>query len=242
MILGLSAGVVALLALALLVGATVQGTVGLGLGLVGAPIAALVAPETMPDLLLWLALLMPVVTLVKEHYEIDWGGLAWSLPLRVPGTLVGVLLVTWFSTQQLGVAIAVMVLTVVALTARAVVIPVRRWTLMTAGLVSGVTGTATSIGGPPMALLYQHRSGRQVRSTLGIYFVVGAAMSLVGLGVAGELSWRDLQLAALLVPVLVLGFAVSGPIRRHVDAGHTRVAVLCVCAASALVLLVRSLL
>ena len=240
MILGLEAGVVVLLAVALLVGATVQGTVGLVLGLVGAPIAAMVAPDTMPDLLLWLALLMPMVTLVREHHEIDWGGLAWSLPLRLPGTVLGVLLVSWFSTRQLGVAIAVMVLLAVALTAHAVVVPVRRTTLMTAGLVSGVTGTATSIGGPPLALLYQHRSARQVRSTLAIYFVAGAGMSLIGLGAAGELSWRDVELAALLVPVLVAGFAVSGPIRRHVDAGHTRAAVLTVCAASALVLLVRS--
>ena len=80
-----------------------------------------------------------------------------------------------------------------------------------------------------------------MRSTLGIYFIAGAALSLLGLGVAGELAWRDLQLAVLLVPALVLGFAASGPLRRHVDAGHTRVAVLVVCAASAVVLLVRSI-
>jgi hypothetical protein len=240
-ILGLDAGAVAVLAVALLAGATVQGTVGLGLGLVSAPFAAMVAPETMPDLLLWLALLMPLVTLVREHHEIDWTGLAWSLPLRIPGTAVGVALVAGFTTQQLGVAIALMVLAAVALTARAVVIPVRRSTLMSAGFVSGVSGTATSIGGPPLAILYQHRSARQVRSTLGVYFVAGAAMSLVGLGVSDQLAWRDLQLAVLLVPVLVLGFATSGPIRRHVDAGHTRAAVLVVCAASAVVLLVRSL-
>jgi uncharacterized membrane protein YfcA len=240
-ILGLEAEVVAVLAVALLAGATVQGTVGLGLGLVSAPIAALVAPETMPALLLWLALLMPVVTLVREHHEIDWGGLAWSLPLRVPGTAVGVLLVAWFSVRQLGVAIALMVLVAVALTAWAVVIPVRRSTLMVAGFVSGVTGTATSIGGPPLALLYQHRSARQVRSTLGVYFIAGAAISLAGLGLAGELVRRDLLLALLLVPALVAGFAISGPLRRHVDAGHTRKAVLGVCAASALVLLARSL-
>ena len=240
MILGLDAWAVGAIAAALLVGATVQGTVGLGLGLVSAPIAAMVAPSTMPDLLLWLAMLLPIVTLVREHHELDWPGLGWSLPLRVPGTVLGVALVAWFTAGQLGVAIALMVLLAVALTAWAVVVPVRRSTLMAAGFISGATGTATSIGGPPMALLYQHRSARQVRSTLAVYFIVGAGMSLIGLGWAGELSWRDFQLAMLLVPTLVIGFAISGPLRRHVDAGHTRSAVLVVCAASAVVLLARS--
>jgi uncharacterized membrane protein YfcA len=241
-ILGLDPGVVVVLAAALVVGAAVQGTVGLGLGLVGAPVAAMVAPQTMPDLLIWLALLLPMVTLVREHHEIDWFGLAWSLPFRVPGTVLGVWLVTWFSTRELGVAIGVMVLAAVALTWRAVELPVRRSTLTGAGLVSGVTGTATSIGGPPMALLYQRRPAHQVRSTLGIYFLVGAGMSLVGLALGGELVTQDFKLAILLVPCLVAGFAISGPIRRHVDAGHTRAAVLMVCAASAVVLIVRSLL
>ena len=241
MILGLDPGVIVALAVALVVGAAVQGTVGLGLGLVGAPVAAMVAPETMPDLLLWLAMLLPMVTLLREHHEIHWSGLAWSLPFRVPGTVLGVWLVTWFSTRELGVAIGVMVLVAVALTWRAVEVPIRRSTLTVAGLVSGVTGTATSIGGPPMALLYQHRPPHQVRSTLGIYFIVGAGMSLAGLAIGDALVPRDFQLAMLLVPCLVVGFVISGPIRRHVEAGHARAAVLAVCAASAAVLIVRSL-
>ena len=242
MILGVDAWAVLAIAAALLVGATVQGTVGLGLGLVGAPVAALVAPDTMPSLLLWLAMLMPLVTLLRERDEIDWPGLGWSLPLRVPGTAVGVWLVAVLTREQLGIAVGLMVLLAVALTAKTVEIPVQPSTLMVAGFVSGITGTATSIGGPPVALLYQRRSPRQVRCTLAVYFTLGAALSLAGLGVGGQLVWRDLLLALLLVPLLVLGFVLSGPIRRYVDAGHTRTAVLCVCAASALVLLARSVL
>ncbi len=241
MIFGLDGWVFAVLAGALTVGATVQGTVGLGLGLVGAPIAALVAPQTMPELLIWLAALLPLVTLSREYHEIDWRGLAWSLPWRVPGTVVGVVAVSWFSVRSLGVAIGVMVLVAVALTSRAVDIPVTRRALAAAGFVSGVTGTATSIGGPPMALLYQRRSARQVRSTLAVYFLAGASMSLLGLAIGGGLRGTDIALAALMVPFLVVGFAGSRLLRRHVDAGHTRAAVLVVCAASALVLLGRSL-
>ena len=113
--------------------------------------------------------------------------------------------------------------------------------LTAAGFVSGVTGTATSIGGPPMALLYQHRSPTQIRSTLGIYFTVGAALSLAGLGLAGALEATSFWLALALVPTLVLGFVVSRLLDRHLPRHHVRTGVLLICGLSSLVLLVRSL-
>jgi hypothetical protein len=53
---------------------------------------------------------------------------------------------------------------------------------------------------------------------------------------------RELLLALVLAPCLAVGFALSGPVRRHVDAGRTRKGILALCAASAVVLIVRSVL
>ena len=232
---------VAALATTLVVAAGVQGLVGLGLGLVAAPVITLLEPTLMPELMLWLALMMPLVTLVREHHEIDWFGLGWSLPARVVGTALGVLVVASVSTAGLGVAVGAMVLLSVVLTVRAVRVPVNVGSLTVAGFVSGVAGTATSIGGPPIAILYQHRSPAQIRSTLGIYFTVGAALSLIGLGLAGVLEQRSLFLALLLAPALVLGFLVSRVLDRRLPRHHVRTGVLLVCAISSVVLLVRSL-
>ena len=232
---------VAVLATTLVVGAAVQGLVGLGLGLVAAPVTMLLEPSLMPDLLLWLALLMPVVTLVREHHDIDWPGIGWSVAARIPGTAVGVWLLTVFSERALGIAVGVMVLVSVLLTARAVVVPVNRRSLVTAGLVSGVTGTATSIGGPPMALLLQHRPPHQIRSTLGVYFLLGAGLSLAGLAVVGGLEGSTFVLALLMVPCLLVGFGISRVLHRWLPRHQVRVAVLVVCGGSAVVLLVRSL-
>lgn len=231
----------AVLAATLVVGAAVQGLVGLGLGLVAAPVTMLLEPALMPDLLLWLALLLPMVTLVREHHEIDWPGLGWSVAARVPGTVLGVWLLTVLSERALGIAVGVMVLVSVLLTARAVVVPVNRRSLVLAGLVSGVAGTATSIGGPPLALLLQHRPAHQIRSTLGVYFLLGAGLSLVGLAFTGSLEGSTFVLAMLMVPCLVVGFAASRALRRWLPRDQVRVGVLVVCGASALVLLARSL-
>lgn len=241
MLLGVEAWVVAVLAAALLVGAVVQGTVGLGLGLVGAPVATLVAPALMPVVMLWLAMLMAAQSLFVEHRGTDWRGLALALPPRVAGTVVGVWVVATAPTRVIGVAVGAMVLLSVALTIRTLTLPVNRLTLPVAGFVSGVTGTATSIGGPPLALLYQHHEPRVLRPTLAAYFAIGAAFSLVGLGLAGQVDADVALLALLLSPVLVLGLAIAVPVRRRVPTRVVRVAVLIVCAASAVALLVRSL-
>lgn len=233
---------VAVLATTLVLAATVQGLVGLGLALVTAPVVTLLAPELMPAFMLWLALTMPLVTLVREHHDIDWRGLGWTLPTRVVGTGAGVALLAWFPPAGLGVAVGTMVLLSVLLTVRAVEIPVRPLTLSTAGFVSGVTGTATSIGGPPMAILYQHRPPSQIRSTLGLFFVIGAALSLVGLALAGRLELSAFLLAMSMVPALVLGFVISRHVGRRVPAHRIRTGVLLVSGLSAVVLLVRSLL
>jgi uncharacterized membrane protein YfcA len=105
-----------------------------------------------------------------------------------------------------------------------------------------VAGTATSIGGPPLAILYQHHHPYVLRPTLAAYFAIGAALSLVGLGVTGQLDGDVTLLALLLSPILAIGVAASIPIRRRVPRRLVRAAVLTVCAASSLVLLVRSLL
>lgn len=234
-------GVLVVLAAAVVVGALVQTVVGLGLGLVAAPVTVLAAPQLMPGLMIGLAMVLPCLTLLSEHQEIDWRGLGWSLPTRVVGTGMGVVLVSVFSDRAVGVAVGVMVLVAVVLTWRTVAVPVTRVTLMLAGLVSGVTGTATSIGGPPFALLYQRRPPAQIRSTMAVYFVAGAGLSLVGLALAGALSSQQVVLVVLLLPALVVGVVLAGPVRRHLATRLVRPAVLVVCGGSALVLLVRSL-
>jgi uncharacterized membrane protein YfcA len=241
-ILGIDLWILALLAVAVLVGSVVQGTVGLGLGLVAAPVAALVAPDLVPELLLWLAFAMAAQTLATEHRGTDWHGLSWAIPPRVVGTAVGVWVVAIASDRLIGVAVGGMVLLSVLLTVRTVRLPVNRGTLPVAGFVSGITGTATSIGGPPLAVLYQHHPPSVLRPTLAAYFMLGAALSLVGLGLAGELRLDVLLLALLLSPLLVVGILLSVPVRRRLPREQVRAAVLVVCAASALALLVRSLL
>jgi len=238
---GLTWQVVVLIGLTAAVGAYVQAVVGLGLGLLTAPIVALLEPSLVPTLPLWLALVVAGLNLADEHAHVDWRSISWALPARVPGTVVGAWLVTSFTSEQIGIALALMVLVAVGLTVHTVTVPLNPLSLTIAGFVAGATGTATSVGGPPIALLYQRERPEVVRATLSVFFFAGVILSLAVLAFSGSLGRTASLLALALAPLVLVGYAGGRASRPFVNGPSFRHAVLVVCTVSAVVLLVRSL-
>ncbi|WP_046469560.1 sulfite exporter TauE/SafE family protein [Allosalinactinospora lopnorensis] len=228
--------------LAVLAGAAVQSSVGLGLGLVAAPVISFLEPALMPGSMLIATIALPALSMVREWRHIDWHGLTWGLPGRVPGSLAGAWVVAVLGPEMLGAAVGVMVLIAVVLSLWSVRVRITPGSLMAAGTLSGVTGTATSIGGPPIALLYQHEPAPKIRGTLAGFFLFGAVISLGVLAAAGQLSAAEVQAGLLFVPVVVAGFMAGSPLRRIVDVGRMRVALVTVVTVSGLALVARSLL
>lgn len=229
---------------AVLAGALVQSSVGLGLGLVAAPVVAFLDPTLMPGTMLIAAVILPMLTLHAERGvpgAIDWYGIGWSMPARLLGTVAGVWIVAMLAPALLAAMVGVMVLVAVALTATAVRVRTTPVTLSLAGLVSGAIGTATSMGGPPMALVYQHESGPRVRATLGVYFLIGMALSLTALAFGGQLDIRQVGFGAALVPFVLAGFLLARPIRSRIDGGLLRRALLTVVGVSGVVLIAQAL-
>jgi len=228
--------------LAVAVGGFVQSGVGLGLGLVAAPVITLLDPAVMPGSLLVAGAALPALILSREVRHADWRGVSWAMAGRLGGTAVGVWVVATVSERVLGFVVAGVVLTAIVLTSVSTAIPRNRWTLMTAGLISGGTATSTSIGGPPLALLYQREQGPAVRATLSLFFMIGSCIALAALAVSGHLPARDVATGLLLAACAAAGFACASRLRQFLDHGWTRTAVLTVSAASAVVLLAHSLL
>lgn len=226
---------------AVFAGAVVQGSVGFGLGLVAAPVLALLDPGIMPGAIQVVNLTMPLFTLAAEWRRADWRGAGFALLGRLPGSAIGAVIVVYVSVYTLGVFVGVMVLVAVGLTARALSVPRTRATIAAAGFLSGITGTATGIGGPPIALVYQGAKGPEIRATLAMFFSISAAQALVILALVDHLPARALTTGAALIVPMVLGFLVSGPVRRYLDGGRVRAAVLTVAAVSAVVLIAQSL-
>jgi len=59
---------------------------------------------------------------------------------------------------------------------------------------------AGGIGGPPLALIYQDRSGPEICSTLAVAFLTRTGSSLVALLLVGTLEWEHVLLTLQLFP------------------------------------------
>ena len=64
-------------------------------------------------------------------------------------------------------------------------------------------------------------------------------MSMVGLTLAGEIGQRQLELALLLLPGVLLGFAGSNWLTGHLHGERARRFILVLCAASAIALIIE---
>jgi uncharacterized membrane protein YfcA len=223
------------------VGALVQGTVGFGLALVAAPFLVLIEPRLVPGPLILAGLLLTFLIGHRERHAIDYSGMRWGLTGRLPGTAVGALTLAAIPASEMALALGALVLLAVAMSASALSLSPTRGTLLGAGVLSGFMGTIASIGGPPMALLYQHASGPRIRGTLSGYFVAGALMSLVALALVGRFGAEEIRAGLALLPGILLGFAFSRRTAPLLDGGQTRPAVLAVSAAAALSLILHEL-
>lgn len=227
-------------------GAVVQGVLGFGLALLAVPVLALVAPQFVPVGVLVAVMPLVIVSAVRERAHIDVRGLGWALVGRLPGGAAGALAVALLPLRGLQLLVA----TTVCLAVVAAVVadarpqptgPIPRIGLAAAGALSGIGGTTSGIGGPPMAIAFRSSGGPAIRSTLATFFVVGALLSLGSLALVGEVTAGRLMMGLLLMPAVVVGYLAAGPLRRRVDAGTARVAVLMTSAVAGLVLLVTAL-
>jgi len=227
--------------LAVVLGALLQSGVGLGLGVVAAPVVTLLDPALMPGSMLVAGAALPVLILAREARHTDWPGVSWALTGRIAGTSAGIWLLTAVPVQALGILVGLAVLAVIAAGSLGLEPPRNRWTLLGAGVVSGTTGTATSIGGPPVALLYQREHGPRVRATLSLFLFAGNSLAIAALAVAGRMPASDIEAGLIFLACAGVGLAAAARFRRFIDAGRIRAALLVIASASAMILIVHSL-
>jgi uncharacterized membrane protein YfcA len=223
------------------VGAAVQGTLGFGANLLAVPVLALFEPAAVPAATTMMALPLATGMAVAERGHVDWDGVGWLMVGRIPGTVVGATIVAVVAASTLSVLAGAAVLAAVALSLVTTTVVVNRATTVSAGLASGIMGTATSIGGPPLALLYQHHEGPVLRSTLAVTIGIGTVISLGGQAVAGAVHGWQLLLALSLLPGVATGLALGRVVSRRVDERWLRPAVLAFATGAALLAVGRGL-
>ncbi len=217
----------------------VQASVGFGLAMIAAPVLLLIDRALVPGPALFFALLLSVLVGHRERHAMDTSGVVWALGGRVLGTLPAILLLRSLSPRNFEIFFALLILLAVLLSLlHPHLRPTRAW-VFAAGTLSGFMGTISSIGGPPVALVYQNAHGPELRATLSGIFLGGCMISLTLLGLAGLLGQREILLSLAFAPAVIFGFWASRFTLHLVSNRSTRPLILCFAFAAAAGVLLR---
>ena len=222
-----------------LAAAMVQAVAGFGLALVAAPLLLLVYGPFVPGPMMAGGLILTVLILIRDHQHVDVSGLTFSLIGRVIGTAgaAGFLLIA--SDVLFDMTFGVLVMFAVILSAAGLQPRPNRKNALIAGTLSGLMGTISSIGGPPVALLYQNAGAARLRGTLAGFFLVGSLVSLLALAWVGRFGSEEVVLSLFLSLPIALGFWLGEPLRSRMSDRAVRPLVLTLSFMSAMTVLLR---
>ena len=230
--LGVAYGVVVL-------GTLLQGSLGFGLGTLAVPVLLLVDPIFIPGPLLCLAFVLTMLLYRREKKAVLTHDIKWGVVGRVPGTLIGALLLVFVPQEYFTLLVGVLVLMALVLIYAGFRLPITTGNLIRVGALSGFMSTTASIGGPPMAMLYYEQAGPRLRGTLSGIFIFGTLLALLALAMIGRLGLGEMVVALSLLPALIIGFFLSRYSARVLDRGYIRPAILIVSGTAAVVVIVR---
>jgi uncharacterized membrane protein YfcA len=206
------------------------------MAVIAAPIIVLFRPEWVPIILTIVALALSVQNAWNQRSGIQWKAMSPAMISRLPGTFIGAWVLSILPIQLLQIMVAGMVFVAIFVTAFAKPFPASVKNLSIAGFISGIAGTTTSIGGPPMALVMQHGNSHNTRANLSIYFAYSCVVSLISYQAIGLMTKEMWLAGASFIPVGFLGYFVGVRARGWVDQ-RFRTLLLILCSISALIAL-----
>ena len=232
----------ALACLIVLFAAMVQTAVGFGLALIAVPLLVLIDPQMIPAPIVMIALVQLSISAWAHRSDIHWQPLWIAFIARFPGTLLAVWVMTQFGIDGIKLFIAIAVLLAVLISLLKISAEPTPRNHVIAGFFSALSGTTTAIGGPPIALLYQHQPANFVRANLSAYFAIGSVISLGGMAWGGYVTTQSWIYFALFLPATLLGTALGLRLRSRLNANFMRPAILLLCSGSALAVIGQTLL
>ena len=209
--------------------------------MVASPLLYIVDPSLVPAPVIMMGFSIALLTLFRERNQLEFNGLQYALLGRIPGGILGASLIIIAPQPILGLAIAGIVALAVGLSLLKFSIPVNRFTLFFAGVLSGVFGNIAAIGGPPLAILLSGKDASQFRAALSAFFIFSSMIALAILGFAGLLTLKHVYISLMLLPSVILGYVVAGRLVGRVDKQKTRMLTLLLCAISATILTIKSM-
>ena len=221
--------------------ACVQGCIGFGMALIAAPVLVIIDPALVPGPLMASGLVLVSLVAARDRAHTDFKAVRWAILGHVGGAALAAWVLTLLDATGFSILFGLLVLFGVVLSAWGAQVRITKGSTLGAGLLGGFMGTTSAIGGPPMALVYQHSDPQRFRGTLSSYFIVSSCVGLTALSSIGRFGQVEMELALLLIPGQVLCFLLSSWLTLVLRGVSVRPFVLVLSALAALVVLGRVL-
>ncbi len=235
----------ALLAAAVLLAAFLQSTIGFGFSLLAVPVMAVAIPTEEAVIVCGaLSVAIAGAQAIGERAHAETVVVRRMLVGVVAGAPLGLLVLTVTTSSQLRFLLGAVILVYVLLTLRGTTLHRTGVAIdVGAGAAAGALNTALSANGPPviMALHPRHLSVPAFRATVATVFVCSNLIAVALYTATGRYDRESLLLVAGGLPLLAVGYLSGARVRRHVDAGRHRTAVLVLLALTGLMSIVGAL-
>ncbi|MGI9353028.1 MAG: TSUP family transporter [Rhizobiaceae bacterium] len=224
-----------------MIASILQISVGMGFGMLAAPMIALIKPEIVPGSILIMGLVVAFSGAWRERQHIS----AVELKLGIGGRVIGsgmafVILLLIPSVEVFLILFGLVMLVAVLLTASGIRLSFNNNNLFNLSVVSGLMGTITAVGAPPMAIIYHDRLPNIVRPTLNAFFGAGSVLGIISLSASGWLSLPDLIAAVFFLPAMFIGILIAEPLKSIPTTWLSRI-LLSLSAAASLLLVARGI-
>ena len=156
----------------IIIGAITQSAIGIGFG-IPACFLVLFEPSMVPGCIVLMGTFLAFSNAFLSYKDIITNDLIYSFSGRIFGTIISVPLISLtIGTKSFLIIFGVLLLITVFLSAKKWNLKATTKNITIAGICSGFMGTLTGVGGPPMAIVYQNSTAKNVVATLNMFLVL----------------------------------------------------------------------
>ncbi len=222
--------------------AIVQGALGMGFGQFSASLLILVAPSFVPATVIVMGMLVSSMGAIQGYRLVNVREMSIALTGRIiGGVMAGQVMYILIDSDAWSLLFAGMILLAVLLSVVTWKVLPTATSLITAGTLSGFMGTITSIGAPPIGIVYQNVPGAAARATMNAFFAFGTVASFITLWAYGIAGWSDIARAISMTPAFVAGYFCAQLLTNFIDR-RFRILILAICVMSAISVITKTLL
>ena len=219
-------------------GAIAQSAIGLGFG-IPACFLVLLEPSMVPSCIILMGTFLAFSNALLSLKDIIKVDLIYAYFGRLIGSFMAMpLIFLTLGTNNYLIIFGTLLLVATYMSIKKWNIVANKKNITIAGTISGLMGTLTGIGGPPMALVYQNSSARKVVATLNMFFGVGALFSVILFVYYDLINLPEVMKSIYLSPALIIGTYIGRRemVKKFVDKNLKNL-IIAVCFVSAFVII-----